>query len=252
MGNGANGSQPLVGICDMPPEEPASFTSILLLYVEITDATVTPQPEQEIFVTIRTALAVASLLIAGSVRAQTQSQHAATANPPAPQQAAPASGSSAAAASSGIDPAKEADIRQLLEVTGAKSLMLQVMSTMEKNLKPALAGSLPPGDYRAKLIDLFFEKFMARASVEMPKLVDAAIPVYDKYLSDEDIKGLIQFYKTPLGKKTLSVLPQITGEMQAQGEKLGERIGREGMMEVLSDNPDLAKAMQDARTGASH
>jgi hypothetical protein len=236
----------------MPPEQPVSFTPILLLYVKITGATLAPQPEQETFVRIRIALAVASLLAAGSARAQTQSQHAATATPPAQQQAAPASGPSAAAASSGIDPAKEADIRQLLEATGAKSLMMQVMSTMENNLKPALAGSLPPGDYRTKLIDLFFEKFMARASVEMPKLVDAAVPVYDKYLSDEDIKGLIQFYKTPLGQKTLSVLPQITGELQAQGEKLGERIGRESMMEVLSEHPDLAKAMQDARTGASH
>jgi hypothetical protein len=201
-------------------------------------------------VRIRT-LALASLLIAGSLRAQTQSQHATAANPPAQQQAAPPSGSSAPA-SSGVDPAKEADIRQLLEVTGAKALMMQVMSTMEKNLKPALTSSLPPGDYRAKLIDFFFEKFMARANVEMPKLVDAAVPVYDKYLSDEDIKGLIQFYQTPLGQKTLSVLPQVTAEMQAAGEKLGQRLGRETMMEVLSEHPDLAKAMQDARTGASH
>jgi hypothetical protein len=102
------------------------------------------------------------------------------------------------------------------------------------------------------VIDLFFDKFMARANIEMPKLVDAAVPAYDKYLSDEDIKGLIRFYQTPLGQKTLSVLPQVTAEMQAQGEKLGQRLGRETMMEVLSEHPDLAKALEDARTAASH
>jgi hypothetical protein len=196
-------------------------------------------------------LALASLLLAGSLGAQTQSQHAPAANSPAQQQVAPSSGPSAPAPS-GIDPAKEADIRQLLEVTGAKSLMMQVMSDMETNLKPALTSSLPPGDYRAKVIDLFFDKFMARANIEMPKLVDAAVPAYDKYLSDEDIKGLIRFYQTPLGQKTLSVLPQVTAEMQAQGEKLGQRLGRETMMEVLSEHPDLAKALEDARTAASH
>lgn len=125
------------------------------------------------------------------------------------------------------------------------------MASMKDNLKPVLTNSLPPGDYRAKLIDLFFEKFMARANAEFPKLVDAAVPVYDKYLSAEDIKGMIQFYQTPLGQKTLSVLPQITAAMQSEGQKLGERIGRETMLEVLSENPDLAKALADAKTGAA-
>lgn len=233
----------------MPSERRAPFTSILLLEIELTAGRST-QTEQEISVKPR-ILALASLLLASSLGAQTQSRHAPAANPPAQQQVASPSGPSAPA-TSGIDPAKEADIRQLLEVTGAKSLMMQVMSSMETNLKPALTSSLLPGDYRAKLIDLFFDKFMARASVEMPKLVDAAVPVYDKYLSDEDIKGLIRFYQTPLGQKTLSVLPQVTAEMQAQGEKLGQRLGREAMMEVLSEHPDLAKALEDARTGASH
>lgn len=123
------------------------------------------------------------------------------------------------------------------------------MVSMKDNLKPVMTNSLPPGEYRAKLIDLFFDKFMARANTEFPKLVNAAVPIYDKYLSADDIKGMIQFYQTPLGQKTLSVLPQITAAMQSQGQKLGEQIGRETMLEVLSENPDLAKALADARIG---
>lgn len=195
------------------------------------------------------AAAIFTLLVVCCTPARSQSPTPSAANK-SENQAAPVSAPSRSAVSTGVDPAKEADIRRLLEITGAKSLTSQIMASMKDNLRPVLTNSLPPGDYRPKLIDLFFEKFMASANAEFPKLVDAAVPIYDKYLSDEDIKGMIQFYQTPLGQKTLSVIPQITAAMQSEGEKLGERIGRESMLQVLSEHPELAKAMQDARSGA--
>jgi uncharacterized protein len=102
------------------------------------------------------------------------------------------------------------------------------------------------------LVDLFLDKFMARANAEIPKLLDAAVPIYDKYLSDDEIKGLIQFYQTPLGRKALSVLPQITIDMQGEGQKLGQQIGQDTMLQVLSEHPELAKAMQDAQSTPGH
>jgi len=193
-----------------------------------------------------------SFLVASFTSAQTKSPRAPAAPPPAQTQAGAGSEPSTAAPAPKIDPGKEADIRQLLDVAGTKALMSEVMGNMDKNLRPILTNSLPPGDYRGKLIDLFLDKFMARANAEIPKLLDAAVPIYDKYLSDEDIKGLIQYYQTPLGKKALSVLPHIAIDMQNEGQKLGQQIGLETMLQVLSEHPELAKAMEDARTGAEH
>lgn len=152
---------------------------------------------------------------------------------------------SAAPPPSQIDPAKEADIRKLLEVSGAKDLALQTMGTMEKNIRPMLTASLPPGDYREQLIDLFFAKFHSK--IQTQQIVDMAVPVYDKYFSDDEIKGLTQFYGTPLGHKTLQVLPKLMGELQAQGSQWGQRLGRESMEEVLSEHPELAKALEEAQ-----
>src|SRR5213593_2917736 len=59
-----------------------------------------------------------------------------------------------AAASEKTDAAKEADIRKLLDLVGTKALLSQSFDEMTKSLKPVLANSLPPGDYREKLIDL--------------------------------------------------------------------------------------------------
>ena len=144
-----------------------------------------------------------------------------------------------------IDPAKEADIRQLLTLMGTGSLAGQTMDNMEKSIRPLMTKALPPGDYRDKLVELFFVKFHSKR--DSKALTDMAVPVYDKYYSDEEIKGLIQFYGTPLGQKMLTVLPKMMGELQKAGGEWGEDLGRQCMLEVLAEHPDLAKALDQAK-----
>lgn len=143
---------------------------------------------------------------------------------------------------------KQADIRRLLEITGAGSIAAQSMDQMEKTVRPMVTDALPPGEYRAKLVDLFFEKF--RSKRDPANLMNLVIPIYDKYYTDEDIRGLIQLYQTPLGKKMLSTLPNVMAESQAAGTKWGEQIGRESMIEVLAEHPELQKAMVEAKDHA--
>ena len=119
-----------------------------------------------------------------------------------------------ASTQSKIDPAKEADIRRLLEVSGAKKLVTQTMASMTTSVRPVLSNSLPPGEYREKLIDLFFAKFQSKA--DSAQLLDLAVPLYDKYFSQDEIKGLIRFYETPLGQKSLSVLPQLMDDVRGR------------------------------------
>jgi hypothetical protein len=200
----------------------------------------------EVFMKAFVAVVCLILLGASQVRAAGQAAQSAAVPQTATQQAAPPRiAVSVSPPQSTIDPAKEADIRRLLDVVGTKALMTQVMNQMEAGLRPTMTQALPPGDYRAQLVDLFFEKFTSKFSVDA--LLDLIVPIYDKYLSDDDIKGLIQFYGTPLGQKAISVLPKVTSESQAQGEILGQRIGRESMTEVLSEHPDLATALQAAQ-----
>jgi uncharacterized protein len=153
-----------------------------------------------------------------------------------------------ATAATKIDPAKEADIRRLLDLAGTKALVVQTMDSMSKSIKPLLTNSLPPGEYREKLVDLFFAKFSAKADVE--HLLDLAVPVYDKNFSHQEIRSLIEFYQTPLGQKAMATLPKVTAEMQEQGRKWGEDLGRQCMVEVLSEHPELADALNNAQSNA--
>lgn len=152
--------------------------------------------------------------------------------------------SDAAPAQTKIDPVKAADIQRLMDVAGTKAVVTETMDQMEANMRPMRIKSLPPGDYRDKLIDLFFERF--RSKFDMQQFLDMAAAGYDKYLSDEDIRGLIQFYQTPLGQKTLTIVPKLTVELQTEGMRLGGQAGRESMTEVLNEYPDLARALQEA------
>lgn len=191
-------------------------------------------------------LAVCFLLLGAlSVHAgQNPSQQDSTSQQAAQSQPPQATSPDVAPAQTKIDPAKAADIQRLIEVAGMRAVLTETLSSMEANVRPSLLRSLPPGDYRDKLVDLFFEKFTAKLSIQ--KFLDVAAVAYDKYLTDDDIKGLIEFYRTPLGQKTLTILPKLTVDLQSQGMQMGQEAGRESMTEVLAEHPDLAKALQDA------
>jgi hypothetical protein len=162
----------------------------------------------------------------------------------APPPAAAQSTSSAQDSVAAIDPKKEAAIRNMFEVTGMIKIMQETISNMVAQMRPVMMTSLPQGEYREKLVDLFFEKFQSK--LDLKKLLELAVPIYAKYYTTEEIGQLTEFYKTPIGKKSLAVTPKTMSEMQAAGGKMGEEIGRQTMMEVLAEHPDLAKALSDA------
>ena len=161
-------------------------------------------------------------------------------------QSAPAPAS--AATRPKIDPAKEADIRRLLDLNGASKIIKETMESMTSSIRPVLASSLPPGEYREKLIDLFFAKFHAKADIA--QLIELVIPAYDRSFSHEEIKGLIKFYETPLGQKTVSAMPQLMNEAGEAGRKWGEKVGRDCMQEVLAEHPEMEAALEAAGKAA--
>jgi hypothetical protein len=186
-----------------------------------------------------------TLLLAMSVRAA-QNGAAPTGDSKAAgtQSVPPTAPATPEAAVAKIDSAKLADIRQLLDLTGAAALAKQTMATMEQNIKPLMTNSLPPGNYREKLVDLFFEKFQTK--IDGNSLIDLAVVRYDENFSDAEIKQLITFYQAPLGHKVVTVLPTLSAELQQDGRQLGQRLGRQAMLEVLAEHPALAQALQEA------
>lgn len=107
----------------------------------------------------------------------------------------------------------EKDIYRLLELTGSAKIGIQAMNQMLVSYKQAMP-SVP---------NEFWEEFMKE--VDEQSLINLIIPVYKKYYTPEDVKAIIAFYETPIGKKTIAVLPGITKDSMTAGQAWGLDIG---------------------------
>ena len=103
---------------------------------------------------------------------------------------------------------KEQTIRHLLALTKAGDLGTQILEQSLAQLKPVLSPLAP--DVRDKIVGIFEEEMRKDFSSE--KMVEMAIPIYDKYFSLDELKQLITVYESPIGQKLITVLPQITRE----------------------------------------
>jgi hypothetical protein len=112
---------------------------------------------------------------------------------------------------------KQAIIRRILEVTNAAELMLVAMETA----LPAQRASTPG------VPAVFGERFAARARAERHTLVDSIVPVDDKAFTTEELKQLLQFYESPIGKRFVAVSPELARESMLAGQRWGMVLGQE-------------------------
>ena len=106
-----------------------------------------------------------------------------------------------------MDQSKREDIKKLLILMNSKQLGKQVLMQMITQFKKM----------QPKVPDSFWNQFVNDKS--MDSLMDLTIPIYAKHLSHEDIKGLIKFYQTPVGKKFITKMPLITQESMQAGQQ---------------------------------
>ena len=118
------------------------------------------------------------------------------------------------------DAEKEKDIRQLITLTGGDKMGEQILDQMIPEMQ-----KMAPGAPLA-----FWDAFRKKTNINA--LIDQLLPIYDKYYSKEDVKGLIQFYQTPLGQKVISVIPGITRESYAVGSAWGQAKAQEVIDEL--------------------
>lgn len=108
----------------------------------------------------------------------------------------------------------EEDIRQFLELSGSANVGVQVMETMTGQFKQMLP----------QVPEAFWTEAMKEFSPET--LVNLIIPIYKKHFTQEEIKQLIAFYKTPVGQKVAATLPAVTQESMQAGQQWGQEIGQ--------------------------
>ena len=63
--------------------------------------------------------------------------------------------------------------------------------------------------------------------------VDLSLPIYMKYLSNNDLKNIIKFYRTSSGRKLAKNTTTMTQEMSVVFEQWGEKMGEEIAQKIM-------------------
>jgi hypothetical protein len=143
-----------------------------------------------------------------------------------------------------IDPAKEADIRSLMELVGARDLVQNGASTAIEQSREKLLTTVPNNEQGQAFVNAFAISYERKFDVD--QVTDQLVAVYDKHYTDDEIKGLLQFYGSPLGQKVAAEMPRISREIQAAVRVAGTKAAREALAEMKKQNPEIG---QSARLG---
>jgi uncharacterized protein len=124
-------------------------------------------------------------------------------------------------------------ISQLLEIVGGKQtydqtqqiVLSQQKQELPKILKQMIDGysGLTPSqkkDAYARAIQNMssaldeFGQYMSAETTYQEFLERVYYPIYDQYFTESDLKDLVAFYKTPIGRKLISISPQLSATSQ--------------------------------------
>ncbi|HRG38670.1 MAG TPA: DUF2059 domain-containing protein [Bacteroidia bacterium] len=107
---------------------------------------------------------------------------------------------------------KAEKLKQLLEIQGSGKMGEQVIRTMIESYKKAY----PSVDTK------IWEEFATE--MKGSEMVALVTPIYDKYYTEADIDQLITFYNSPIGKKSVELMPVIMQESMSVGQEWGKKI----------------------------
>jgi uncharacterized protein len=133
-----------------------------------------------------------------------------------------------------IDPQKEADIRSLLELVGARDMIQDAANNSTEQYRQKLTTLAANDDKAQEAINSYLAVFQKKFDVD--SLTDQLVVIYDKHYTDEEIKGLLQFYGSPLGQKVASEMPKISKEIQVADRTLSTQAAREAWQDFHAQN----------------
>lgn len=134
-----------------------------------------------------------------------------------------------------LTPEKRAALKELMDLTGASHMSKIFGEAFIRQMSNSLRRARPDIDPRA--FDILRQEVMAVMREELDKkgsLQALIYPIYNKYLTLDETRALIRFYRTPLGKKTIEVMPKMTREAMMVGQRWGQQLAPRIQERVLA------------------
>ena len=145
-----------------------------------------------------------------------------------------------------IDPAKDADIRALLELVGARDQIEDAITTSAEQYRKNLLATVPNNDKGQTFVNSVINEY--EKSYDLDEVVNQLVAIYDKHYSDDEIKGLLQFYGTPFGQKVAAEQSKIMREVQEATRSTSAKTVHAALQHAKQENPGIG---QNAHLGGA-
>lgn len=136
-----------------------------------------------------------------------------------------------------IDPVKEADIRSLLELVGARDAVQDASARGAEQFRDNLLASVPNNQRGQEFVNTFVGEYQKKFNPD--EVTGQMVAVYDKHFTDDEIKSLLQFYGSPLGQKYAAEMPKINAEVQAANRAVNTRLAKDVLQDLRKQYPGV-------------
>jgi hypothetical protein len=184
------------------------------------------------------ALIAAALLTASPLLAQTPP--GAAQQKPAPTQPGQPAAATPVVPSEKLDPAKDAAIRHLLEITGVSKEGEDIAAGWTDRVHTGMS-RVVPADQLPKFMETFSTKF--NASAPPSAITDAMVAIYARHFSIEDIQGVTKFYESPLGQRMVKEMSDVSRESQTVGLQMDQKIVMQVLWSMADEYPQLKQML---------
>ena len=136
-------------------------------------------------------------------------------------------------ANSSIDPAKEKDIRSLLELVGARDTIQDSASAATEQYRQKVMETPANRDRAQAFASAYLAEFQKKFDADA--VTGQLVGIYDQHFSEEEIRGLLEFYGSPLGQKAAAEMPKIGRETQQATRLASTQAARLAWQELRAD-----------------
>ena len=127
------------------------------------------------------------------------------------------------------EPASEASIRQLLDVTQAQKLVdgmrdqvsATINNSMSQEIQQSLHGATPTprqeqaiANMKSRMVDLI------QGALTWKKLEPRYMSLYRDTFSEEEVEGMLAFYRTPAGQAVINKMPVLAQKTVQETQKM--------------------------------
>jgi hypothetical protein len=147
-----------------------------------------------------------------------------------------------AAQAKSIDPVKESDIRALMELIGAQDQLADAVNSSTEQYRQKLLAAMPNNAKGQAFVNVFIDSYQKNYDPE--QMQSEVVAIYDKHYTDDEIKGLLQFYGSPLGQKVAAEMPKIGREIQTASHAVGTKAAHEALQALKADHQDAGQPVR--------